>query len=235
MTNKAVFARVSSPIFTWMVAGLTVVVIISNIGATKGITFGPIVTDGGFFLFPLAYIIGDVISEVYGWRNSRRSVLITFVLSAFAAACFWIIIALPAAEWYDGQSALERTLGPVWLIVVASLLGFASGQLLNALVLVKLKERFGEQRLVTRVVGSSVVGQFVDTLVFCSIAASVIGISDAPTFLNYLAVGFGFKLAVEIVFLPATVAAIKWVKRSEPSYGPADQAHPDNSSPAPLP
>lgn len=235
MTNKAVFARVSSPIFIWLVAGLTVVVIISNIGATKGVTFGPIVTDGGFFLFPLAYIIGDVISEVYGWRNSRRSVLITFVLSAFAAACFWVIITLPAADWYDGQDALERTLGPVWLIVVASLLGFASGQLLNALVLVKLKERFGEKRLVSRVVGSSVVGQFVDTLVFCSIAATVIGVSDAPTFLNYLAVGFGFKLAVEVVFLPATVTAIKWVKRVEPNYGPADREHHGSSSPAPLP
>lgn len=198
---------------------MAIVVILSNVGAAKGVTFGPIVTDGGFFLFPLAYILGDVISEVYGFKVARRAIITTFALAVFSTACFWIMIQLPAAEWYDGQDALERTLGPVWLIVLASLLGFVVGQTLNSWVLVKMKERFGERGLVGRLMGSTGVGEFADTLIFCSIASTVIGITDMPTFLNYVLVGFVYKTAVEFLFVPVTTLVIRWFKRREPSYG----------------
>lgn len=216
--SRAIFASAGSPYFSTVLALMAVVVILSNIGAAKGVTFGPIVTDGGFFLFPLAYILGDVISEVYGFRVARRAIITTFVLAAFSTLCFWIIIELPAADWYDGQAALERTLGPVWLIVLASLLGFLVGQTLNSFVLVKMKERFGERGLVGRLMGSTGVGEFADTLIFCSIAASVIGITDLKTFLNYLVVGFVYKTAVEFLFVPVTTLVIRWFKRREPSY-----------------
>ncbi|GAA4366826.1 queuosine precursor transporter [Paeniglutamicibacter cryotolerans] len=216
--KSAVFAAAGSPYFSTVMAVMAVVVILSNIGAAKGVTFGPVVTDGGFFLFPLAYILGDVISEVYGFRQARRAIVTTFALAAFSALCFWIMIALPAADWYDGQDALERTLGPVWRIVAASLLGFLVGQTLNSLVLVRMKERFGERGLVGRLMGSTGVGEFADTLIFCSIAAPVLGISDAPTFVNYVLVGFAYKTAVEFAFVPVTAAVIRWFKRREPSY-----------------
>jgi len=194
------------------------VVILSNIGASKGVSLGPIITDGGFFLFPLAYILGDVISEVYGFRAARRSIFVTFGLAIFAVVSFWIMIALPAADFYQGQQALEQTLGPIWQIVLASVLGFLAGQMSNAWVLVKLKERFGERGLMGRLIGSSGVGEFLDTLIFCSIAASVIGISTAADFINYVLVGFIYKTGVEIIFVPVTALVIRWFKSREPGY-----------------
>lgn len=220
--RPAHFATIGSPYFGIMLATLAVVLILSNIGASKGVLLGPFVTDGGFFLFPIAYILGDVISEVYGFRVARRAIVTTFVLSVFASLCYWIIIALPGFDddfSAAKQGALELALGPVPLIVLGSLLGFLAGQTLNSLVLVRMKERFGEGRLWARLMGSTGVGEFVDTLIFCSIAASVIGITDTPTFVNYVVVGFVYKTLVEFAFVPLTSAAIGWVKRREPSYG----------------
>lgn len=212
------FAPTGTGLYAIFTAVMAVVLILSNLGASKGVTFGPIVTDGGFFLFPLAYIIGDVVSEVYGFKASRRAIVTTFALSVFAALCFWVIIALPGAEWYDGQDALVRTLAPVPLIVLASLLGFLVGQLANSWLMVRLKRRSGERLLFGRLAASTLVGEFLDTLVFCSIAAGVIGITDLPTFLNYVVVGFLFKSVVEIVLSPVTIWVIGRVKRAEPAY-----------------
>lgn len=215
---KAIFASAGSPYFSAVLALMGAVVILSNIGAAKGVEIGPFITDGGFFLFPLAYILGDVISEVYGLKAARKSIIVTFVLAFFAVFCFWVMIQLPSAEFYDGQEALERTLGPVWQIVVASGFGFLVGQLANSWVLVRMKERFGERGLIGRLIGSSGIGEFLDTLIFCAIAAPVIGIADAPTFINYVLVGFVYKTAVEIIFVPVTSLVIRWFKKREPSY-----------------
>ena len=216
--TKAVFASAGSPYFSTVLAVMSAVVILSNIGASKGVVFGPLVTDGGFFLFPLAYILGDVISEVYGLKAARRAIFTTFALAVFAAFCFWIMIILPSADFYDGQESLERTLGPVWRIVLASACGFVVGQFSNSWVLVKLKQRTGERGLIGRLVGSSGVGEFLDTLIFCAIAAPVIGISDAGNFINYVVVGFLYKTAVEVVFVPVTALVIRWFKKREPGY-----------------
>ena len=218
MTVSARYARVGSYRYPILLAVMAVVLILSNIGASKGVMFGPIVTDGGFFLFPLAYIVGDVLSEVYGFKASRVAIMTSFGLSVFTALCFWIIIVLPAADWYDGQEALAQTLGAVPLIVVGSLLGFLVGQLANALVMTRMKKRQGERGLFLRILGSTGVGEFLDTLIFCSIAATVIGIEDIPTFINYVVVGFVYKTAVEILFSPLTIWVIGQVKKREPSY-----------------
>ncbi|GLB68625.1 queuosine precursor transporter [Arthrobacter mangrovi] len=221
---RARFASIGSPYFGIMLAAMAVVLILSNIGAAKGVVIGPIVTDGGFFLFPLAYILGDVVSEVYGFRVARRAIVTTFALSVFASLCYWVIIMLPGFDDEFGaskQAALEGALGPVPLIVLASLLGFLVGQTLNSWVLVRMKERFGEQRLWARLMGSTGVGEFADTLIFCSIAASVIGIGDFATFVNYVVAGFVYKTLVEFLFVPVTTAVIGAVKRREPSYGVA--------------
>ncbi|MFC7401887.1 queuosine precursor transporter [Citricoccus sp. GCM10030269] len=212
------FAPTGTGLYAVFTAIMAVVLILSNLGATKGVTFGPIVTDGGFFLFPLAYIVGDVVSEVYGFRASRRAIVTTFALSVFAALCYWIVIALPGAEWYAGQDALVRTLAPVPLIVLGSLLGFLIGQLANSWLMVRLKRRSGERLLFGRLAVSTLLGEFLDTLVFCSIAAGVIGITDVPTFLNYVVVGFVFKSVVEIVLSPVTMWVIGRVKKAEPAY-----------------
>jgi MFS family permease len=129
------FASIGSPYFGIMLAVMAVVLILSNMGASKGVVLGPIVTDGGFFLFPLAYILGDVISEVYGFKVARKAIITTFALSVFASNCYWIIIALPGFDDEFGaskQAALEGALGPVPQIVLASLLAFLAGQTINS-------------------------------------------------------------------------------------------------------
>lgn len=216
------FASIGSPYFGIMLAVMAVVLILSNIGASKGVAIGPVITDGGFFLFPLAYILGDVISEVYGFRVARKAIITSFALSVFASLCYWVIIALPGFNDEYGsskQAALEGALGPVPQIVLASLLAFLAGQTINSWILVKMKARTGERSLWARIMGSSVAGEFVDTLIFCSIAASVIGITDAAMFVNYVLVGFLYKTLVEFAFVPLTTLAIGWVKKREPSYG----------------
>ncbi|GAA1353795.1 queuosine precursor transporter [Falsarthrobacter nasiphocae] len=219
MPTRPRFAAAGSPRYAIFVAVMAVVLILSNIGASKGVEFGGIITDGGFFLFPLAYILGDVVSEVYGFRASRVAIFTSFGLSVFASLCYWIIIALPGASFYEGQDALAATLGPVPQIVLASLLGFLCGQTINAWIMTRMKLRSGEKRLWARLMGSTGVGEFVDTLVFCTIAAGVIGITTFGDFLNYLIVGFLYKTLVEYLFVPVTSLVIAWVKRSEPTYG----------------
>ncbi len=117
------------------------------------------------------------------------------------------------------QSALELALGPVPQIVLASLLAFLAGQTINSWILVKMKARSGEKSLWARLMGSSGVGEFVDTLIFCTIAASVIGITDFGMFVNYVVVGFVYKTLVEYLFVPLTSLVIRWIKKREPSYG----------------
>ncbi|UKA50630.1 queuosine precursor transporter [Arthrobacter sp. FW305-123] len=216
------FASIGSPYFGIMLAIMAVVLILSNIGASKGVVLGPIITDGGFFLFPIAYILGDVMSEVYGFKVARKAIITSFALSVFASLCYWIIIVLPGFTDDYGtskQAAIEGALGPVPLIVLGSLLAFLAGQTINSWILVKMKARTGEKSLWARLMGSSVVGELVDTLIFCSIAASVIGITDFGSFLNYALAGFVYKTAVEFLFVPVTVLVVGWIKKREPSYG----------------
>lgn len=227
VAHRATFATRNRRYLDIIVALFCVVLILSNIGATKGVVIGPvlgdfsIVTDGGFFLFPLAYILGDVLSEVYGFATARRTVITGFALSILASLCFWLIIALPGFTDEYGvakQAAMEGALGQVPQIVLASMCGYVVGQLLNSWVLVRLKQRTGESALWGRLIGSTGVGEFADTLLFCSIAAPVIGIADAGQFLNYVIAGYVYKCLVEIVISPLTMVVIRAIKRREPDY-----------------
>lgn len=214
-TSTDRYVSVSSGIFPVLVALSATVFLISNITATKGVQIGPFVLDAAFFLFPLGYVIGDVISEVYGFRNARLTIFTSFGVTVFAVLCFYVAIWLPAADFYDGQEEFARVLGLVPQIVVASLAGYLVGQLLNAWSLVRIKRRTGERSLWARLLGSTVVGQLGDTVIFCAIAAPVVGISTAGDFLNYVVVGFVWKTALEAVLLPVTYAVVGAVKRRE--------------------
>lgn len=207
-----------------VVAAFCGLLLISNIGATKLIGFSTglpwpaaIITDGGAFLFPLTYILGDVLAEVYGMRKARRAIVAGFVLAAVAALTFWLVSVTPPAPEWGNQEAWTAVLGFVPRIVLASLLGFAVGQFLNAYVLVKIKQRTREKSLWARLLGSTVLGELADTVVFCAVAFG--GLVSGPTLLNYIATGYVYKVAVEVVLLPVTYAVIRAVKRREPGYG----------------
>ena len=212
------FAKVGSAYYPVLVSVFTALVIISNVTATKGVAFGPIITDGGFFVFPLTYIIGDVLAEVYGFRAARRAILFGFLMNAVAALAFWITIYLPAADFYPNQEHFANVAGAYTQLIVAGLAGFIVGQTINAWTVVKIKERTKEKHLWARLVGSTFAGQLGDTLVFCSIAAHAIGITSFRDFAVYTALGWLYKTAVEVVMLPVTYRVIAYVKRHEPTY-----------------
>lgn len=210
------YAATGSSLYPIILAIFCSVLLISNIGATKLIEFGPLITDGGVFLFPLTYLIGDILSEVYGWKAARRAIILGFAMTILAAVTLYLVQLSPPAAGYENQAAFEAVLGFVPRIVLASICGFLVGQLLNAYVLVRIKERTKEKYLWARLVGSTVVGEFADTLVFCSVA--FYGIITGAEFVNYVIVGYLYKTLLEIVLLPITYPVIRAIKRREPTY-----------------
>ena len=217
--HPAHFAATSRSLYPVIVGVFVGLLLISNIGAVKLIEFGPIITDGGAFLFPLVYIAGDILSEVYGFKAARKAIFIGFAMSILAAVTFWLVQISPPAEAWGNQEAFESVLGFVPRIVLASVAGYLVGQLLNAWVLVKIKERTQEKALWLRLLGSTAVGEFADTIVFCTIP--FYGVITGEEFLIYVAFGFAYKTLVEVVLLPVSYAVIGWVKRREPTYAEA--------------
>ncbi|WP_027588318.1 queuosine precursor transporter [Acidipropionibacterium thoenii] len=218
---EPVYADRGSSHYDIVLTLMCVVVIISNIGGSKGVQLGPITTDGGFFLFPLAYVLGDITTEIYGLRAARRGIFMGFAMAVFAVLCFWLIIALPGfSDAYSTQhdAAIAGALGPVWQIVLASLCAFVAGQMTNSLIMVRLKARYRERGLVGRLMGSTGVGEAVDTVIFCTIAAPVVGITSFGQWANYAFFGFLWKTLVEYALIPVTTRVIGWVKKREPSY-----------------
>jgi len=132
MPSGSSYIPVQKSAYPVLLALFTTIFVLSNIVSTKGVQVGPLVTDGAFFLFPAAYVIGDVISECYGFRAARRAVWTGFLAMIIAVSTFYVAILLPAASFYEGPAAFAVTLGLVPQIVVASLSGYAAGQLLNA-------------------------------------------------------------------------------------------------------
>lgn len=217
-SDRPAFAQVGSAYYPILVAVFTALVIISNVTATKGVAFGDIITDGGFIVFPLTYVIGDVLSEVYGFKAAARAVLLGFAMNVLAAVMFWVTVRLPAADFYPNQEHLENIVGAYTQLIVAGLAGFIVGQTINAAVVVLIKERTKEKHLWARLVGSTFAGQLGDTVVFCAIAAGAIGITTFEDFLVYTALGWLYKTAVEVVMLPITYRVIGFIKRREPTY-----------------
>lgn len=219
--EHAKFAQVGSKYYPMFVAVFTALVIISNVTATKGVAFGPIITDGGFIVFPLTYVIGDVLSEVYGFKAARRAIFLGFAMNILAALTFWVTIYLPAADFYTNQAHFENIVHAYTQLIIAGLAGFIVGQTINAWVVVVIKERTKEKHLWARLVGSTFAGQLGDTVVFCSIAAGAIGITTFADFATYTALGWVYKTGVEVVMLPITYRVIAYIKRHEPTYGAA--------------
>lgn len=219
--GKAIYADRGNSHYDILVALMAVVVIISGIGGAKGVLVGFVITDAAFFLFPLAYILGDIITELYGPRAARRAILTSFALNIFAVICYAVIIALPGFD--DGygiakQGALELAIGPVWIIVLASVCGFLAGQSLNSAIVSRMKKKTGEPGLIARLFTSSGAGELVDTIIFCTIAASAIGITSFSQWLNYTAFGFLYKVIVQYAAIPITAAVIRYLKRTDESY-----------------
>jgi len=200
----------------------TGILLISNVVAVKPIAFGslaigdlslPLVFDGGVFLFPLAYILGDVLTEVYGLKASRRAILTAFGLAALASLTILAVQVMPPASGWENQAAFEAVLGFVPRIVLASLAGFLAGQLLNAWVMDVMHRRNSGRLLRVRLIASTLVGELADTVLFCTIAFA--GIITGIDFVMYIFLGYIVKVLAEVVLLPITTRVIRVVRRAE--------------------
>ena len=154
-----------------------------------------------------------MLTEVYGFRAARRVIYTGFGLGALAGLTFWVVQLAPAAAEWPNQAAFEAILGFVPQIVLASIIAFLCGQLSNSWTLVQIKKRTAEKKLWARLIGSTVVGEFVDTVVFTMIAS--LGRLSFEEFLNYFVVGYVYKTMLEVILLPITYRVIKIVKARE--------------------
>lgn len=196
-----------------ILAAFASVLLISNIAATKLAAFGPIITDGGAVLFPLIYIFGDILTEVYGYRYARRAIWTGLFVMLLAVVSLTIVRYLPPAEMYQDQAAFEAVVGFLPRIVIASLAAYLVGEFVNSYILAKLKIKTKGEKLWLRLIGSTVTGQGLDTVVFALIAFG--GILGAQDMVVFIAVGWAFKTSVEIVLLPVTYRAIAFLKTRE--------------------
>lgn len=196
-----------------ILAVFAAILLISNLAGTKLIAFGPIITDGGAILFPISYILGDVLTEIYGYKYARRAIWVGLGVMLLAVLCFTIVRYMPPAPEYTAQASYEAVLGFFPRIVAASLAAFLTGSFLNSFVLAKLKVKTKGKKLWLRLIGSTVVGELCDTVVFAFVAFG--GILQGMNMVTYILIGWIFKTVVEIVFLPITYRVIDKMKQIE--------------------
>ncbi len=210
-----------------MVAFVTVLLCSNLIGPAKVgyVTFPftlPLLGDNlsfgaGNLFFPLGYIFGDVLTEVYGYARARRVIWAGFGAMLFASAMAWVIVNMPPSpdEPFNAlvQPAVETIFGNTWRIVFASIIAFWVGDFVNSFVMAKMKVWTQGKLLWTRTIGSTVVGQGVDSLLFYPIAFA--GIWTFDTLLAVIAFNWGFKIMVEIVMTPATYYIVGKLKKVE--------------------
>lgn len=199
----------------FMLVGSTLVgsLLISNIAAQKLIPIGPFVFTGGILLFPVTYIFGDILTEVYGYAKARQVIWAGFAANAFMAAFLALVVKLPPAQGWELQEEFAATFRMVPRVVLGSILGFWSGEFSNSYVLAKMKVWTKGRALWSRTIGSTIVGQAVDTAVFLLVA--FVGELPIGLILKTLWSAYLFKVAYEAVATPWTYWIVKTLKRKE--------------------
>jgi uncharacterized integral membrane protein (TIGR00697 family) len=212
--------------FDLIMAVFVTVLVVSNIASSAKIVdwgfslFGlPLAFDAGTILFPISYIFGDILTEVYGYRRSRRVIWTGFACLALSAFIFWIVRAMPGeATWqgYAGDAAYNAILGGMSAggIVLASLAGYWTGEFTNSFILAKMKVLTQGRWLWSRTIGSTLVGQLVDTAVFV-IVASLFGVFPWSLFFTLTVTNYLFKCGVEALMTPLTYIVVGALKRAE--------------------
>jgi queuosine precursor transporter len=205
--------------FDFVMAAFVTVLLLSNvIGAGKVAVidlpgFEPQPFGAGILFFPISYVIGDVLTEVYGYGRARRCIWAGFAALLFMAFMAIVVVALPPWRDWTGQAAYEQVFGQVPRIVFASILAFWAGEFVNAYVLARMKVWTRGRMLWTRTIGSTVVGQGVDSLIFYPLA--FYGVWENGTLLKVLLVQWGLKVGWEALLTPVTYAVVGFLKRRE--------------------
>jgi uncharacterized integral membrane protein (TIGR00697 family) len=167
----------------------------------------------GILFFPVSYVLGDVLTEVYGYANARRCVWTGFAALLFMAFMSYVVVAMPPAAIWPGQTAYESVFGNTWRIVAASVTAFWAGEFVNSFVLAKMKILTGGSKLWTRTIGSTVFGQAVDSAIFYPIA--FLGVWSNSAVLTVLVTNWALKVLWEVLLTPVTYAVVGYLKRRE--------------------
>lgn len=199
--------------FDLLLSIFVVILLISNLVGQKISAFGPFRVSGAQLLFPITYIFGDVFTEVYGYSASRRVIWIGFFASAVLAVMGLITVALPPAPDWPNQKAFATVFEFVPRLVGASLVAYWCGEFANSFVLAKMKLVTKGRYLWTRTVGSTVVGQAVDTVIVMILAFG--GSLSAGLIANLIVSGYAFKVIYEVLATPLTYAIVNFLKRVE--------------------
>ena len=198
-----------SIVSTFFVATL----MISNVVATKLFSLGPLIFTGGILIFPITYIFGDILTEVYGYSRSRKIIWTGFIALIFMSLIYWIVGLLPPAPTWQNQDAYVAILGLVPRIVLASIIGYWAGSFANSFVLAKMKLLTKGKHLWSRTIGSTIVGEGVDTALFVSIA--FYGIVSGGILVLAILSGYVFKVTYEVVATPITYKIVGFLKKAE--------------------
>ena len=203
-----------------MAAFVTVLVCSNLIGPAKIAQvelplIGIVSFGAGVLFFPISYIFGDVLTEVYGYARSRRVIWAGFAGLAFAAFMASIVVWLPAAPFWTNQPAYEIAFGSTWRIATASLIAFVCGEFVNSFVLATMKILTQGRWLWTRTIGSTIFGEGVDSLIFYPLAFWGSGLIPDDRLPQIMLVQFVSKVGVEVAFTPLTYAVVGWLKRAE--------------------
>jgi hypothetical protein len=186
--------------------------VVSNILAVKLVEISGRIFPAGLVIFPLSYLLGDVLTEVYGFRATRRVIWLGFACNLLAVGAIQIAIALPAAGfWAENQQAYEDVLGTTWRIFAASLAAYVVGELVNAYVLARMKVATRGRWLWSRTIGSTIVGEGLDSAIFVTIAFAGTGAG----LLNPILTTWAIKVAWETAATPLTYAIVNYLKRRD--------------------
>ena len=202
-----------SPWFTAITALFITSLITANIIAVKLIDIGGYVLPAAIVIFPISYIVGDVLTEVYGYHRARRVIWLGFACNLFAVLAIWAAGALPAAGFWDGAAAYDRILGAAPRILMAYFAAYLLGEFANAYVLAKMKIATAGRWLWMRTIGSTVIGQGLDSAVFMTIAFA--GIIPPEALVAAVLTQWIAKTAYEAAATPLTYAVVGFLKRRE--------------------
>ena len=207
--------------YDWvMVAFVTVLVCSNLIGPAKiaqidAPLLGTLNFGAGVLFFPISYVFGDILTEVYGYARSRRVIWTGFAALAFASAMAAVVVALPPAPFWHNQQAYEVAFGSAWRVSIASLIAFCCGEFVNSFVLAKMKLWMAGRRLWMRTIGSTLFGEGVDSLLFYPLAFWGTGIIPDEQLPAVMLAQFVAKVGVEVAFTPLTYRIVAWLKRAE--------------------
>jgi queuosine precursor transporter len=197
-----------------VMAAFVAILLLSNlIGAAKLSTVAGYTFGAGILFFPVSYVIGDVLTEVYGYARARRVIWTGFAALTFMAFMSFVVVAMPPAASWQGQAAYQEVFGSTWRIVIASIVAFWAGEFVNSYVMARMKVLTRGRMLWSRTIGSTVVGQGIDSLIFYPIA--FLGIWETQDVLTVIVTNWALKVIWEAALTPVTYVVVGKLKAAE--------------------